>query len=267
MKIVRTSKTLLKNIDGLRATLNNLKTRRNYKELLSLMNISEEPMDSEMLERLKQLLNESLGSMILSVDTKTVKNYADKILKVNMEIERMLKQAEYDFFRRCGKCGKCCLSPHIFSFEKEFIKKHFDKLKENQGFYSVKQNNGRCVFYNEKELKCSIYENRPMDCKLFPFSFIVNKIGAENIDVSPKEYVFLLKARGCLISNELSIQDMLDALYLVSSIISKIDSEEISRYSSQIDPIRMELTFSIPYGDMKQYRSGLKSMIGGYSKQ
>ncbi|GEM_PF-96720 len=268
MKIVRISKAFLKNSDNIKETLTKLKRRyRRYAELMPLLNISEEPIDSETLERLRHLLNESLGTLILSANARIARGYAKEIVKINVEIERMLKKAEYDFFRECGKCGKCCLAPHIFSFEKKFIEKHFNKLEEAEGFYHGKQINGKCIFYSTKGKCCSIYESRPMDCKLFPFSFIVKKIEAENIDVSPKEYVFLLKAKGCIISTKLSMQDMFDALYLVSSILSKIDLEEGYYYSSQVDPARMELTFSIPCKEMNDYRDGLKNMVGGYSKQ
>jgi Fe-S-cluster containining protein len=32
-----------------------------------------------------------------------------------------------------------------------------------------KNNSNICVFWNENERKCSIYENRPFDCRVYPF--------------------------------------------------------------------------------------------------
>ena len=38
-----------------------------------------------------------------------------------------------------------------------------------------KENSTMCIFWDENERKCSIYENRPFDCRAYPFDiFLIN---------------------------------------------------------------------------------------------
>jgi Fe-S-cluster containining protein len=40
----------------------------------------------------------------------------------------------------------------------------------DKNIYKLKTNNNKCIFL--KNGRCSIYENRPLDCRLYPFDII-----------------------------------------------------------------------------------------------
>ena len=95
----------------------------------------------------------------------------------------------YDFCKDCyGKCGNCCNGdnvdlPILLPFERELIVQEqeldsdeFCKPYKESVIYQMKPiKNGGCYFY--KDNKCSIYDYRPLDCKLFPFDYIINNDG------------------------------------------------------------------------------------------
>ena len=56
----------------------------------------------------------------------------------------------------------------IEKIKKIGFKKDFFVRKDN-GFFKIKNKNGRCVFHNGK--KCLIYDIRPEGCKLYPLVF------------------------------------------------------------------------------------------------
>ncbi len=53
---------------------------------------------------------------------------------------------------------------------KEFIENY---LSKNSYRYTIKEikvnNNYACIFYDEKQSRCSIYPVRPLQCRTFPF--------------------------------------------------------------------------------------------------
>lgn len=254
MRVARVSKAFLDDLNDVKEILMQLRKEFSFiNNDINLLNFSGTKISSEGLDKLMNTLNDILRQITGKADPKIVNEYAARISNVSKDISDILAKQEYDFFRQCGKCGKCCISPHVFSFEKEFVKNYFDKLEYYKGFFRVKGVKGRCIFYNSKDKSCKIHDNRPIDCRLFPYSFILKEIAAEDIDVSPRRYIFLLKAKGCPVSDNFSITDSLNALYFVSFIISKINLEEALYYSSLLDPKRMELTFSVPYDEKEKY--------------
>lgn len=93
----------------------------------------------------------------------------------NMDITK----GTYPFCRSCVNNSKCCcankkidmpiLMPHEvdkISVEEGMAKDKFCEKKSNN-IYQMKRKNNRCIFF--KNNKCSIYEYRPIDCRLFPF--------------------------------------------------------------------------------------------------
>lgn len=72
-------------------------------------------------------------------------------------------------------CIKCCINTEMFllrddinriiilGFKEDFFSRDFN------GFKSLKNNDGRCVFHDGK--KCTIYSSRPLGCKLYPVIF------------------------------------------------------------------------------------------------
>ncbi len=104
--------------------------------------------------------------------------------------KQIITKLGYNFgFREgfCDECGgKCCTgeSGYIWISEEETAKAASFLLMDIQGFadtylfaakgrLSIKEkeyNGGHaCVFFDEKEKNCSIYEVRPTQCRTFPF--------------------------------------------------------------------------------------------------
>lgn len=102
----------------------------------------------------------------------------------------MIKQDGFDYEfdpKKCDECGgKCCtgesgyiwideneikkLSEYL-GYKPELIKEIFLEKFDNR--YSIKekpyQNGWACIFFDEKNKNCSIYEYRPKQCRSFPF--------------------------------------------------------------------------------------------------
>ena len=83
---------------------------------------------------------------------------------------------------KCTKCGECCRPivkvshEDIKRIEKLGLKKEdfldFDPLEENPSKKdTIKQRNNVCMFLRRKgeEYFCSIYDNRPKFCRIYPF--------------------------------------------------------------------------------------------------
>jgi len=49
----------------------------------------------------------------------------------------------------CQQCGVCCT-----------------KLNLNELYSDLDRGDGTCIYFNEKNKKCSIYENRPIKCNI-----------------------------------------------------------------------------------------------------
>jgi len=61
---------------------------------------------------------------------------------------------------------ECIKRIEALGFKREkFVKYDAD------GFARLKNKRGYCVFYNRRENKCIIYENRPIGCKLYPIVY------------------------------------------------------------------------------------------------
>ena len=102
----------------------------------------------------------------------------------------MLRQSGFDYefdYSKCAECkGKCCtgesgyiwinsaeisaLASHLAlsksEFTAKFLEKHGYKFSIKEKVY---ENGYACVFFDEKNKNCSIYEFRPSQCASFPF--------------------------------------------------------------------------------------------------
>lgn len=91
------------------------------------------------------------------------------------------------FENLCGNCNhkNCCTDsavPLVFPKDLEKIKKNDSQYDthlttvEIQGklVHAIKKKNGstECVFWDESTEGCTIYESRPMDCRLYPFDIL-----------------------------------------------------------------------------------------------
>ena len=93
-------------------------------------------------------------------------------------------QDKFSYKNLCGSCNHkpCCInfgSPILFTGDLEKLKE-IGKLDnnfveeimiKNKPFKTMrkKENSNTCIFWDEKNTLCSIYEHRPYDCKMFPF--------------------------------------------------------------------------------------------------
>jgi len=75
----------------------------------------------------------------------------------------------------CSNCGVCCTETEmvlckkdIKSLEKRgFNQSQFINFDKN-GYAVLKNRDGYCVFYDLKNRKCSVYEDRPKGCRVYP---------------------------------------------------------------------------------------------------
>lgn len=271
MKVVKIGKALLKQLEEIDSffkglenkniSIRNIKTvRKNISEIRSLHNDSL-PIELSVLNNLLLELNSILRFLIIR--RMDFRRFSLKLDKTSKTIEKSGKNAFYDFFRLCGSCASCCVSPHIFSFEHKFIDRHRKNLKKKGLSYVAKNNHktGKCVFYDAKTKRCSVYNERPLDCVFFPFTFVIQKIRAPTINAKPRDYVFLCKATNCDVANRLSLNDALESLEIICFILSKISLEEAVQYSNEIDPRKIMFDLCIPYDERKTYYNALKQML------
>jgi Fe-S-cluster containining protein len=107
-----------------------------------------------------------------------------------LDEKQITTEVGYNFAFRdgfCGECGgKCCVgeSGYIWISEEEAQKVASFLLMDIYGFadrylfrangkLSIKEKEhgggSACVFFDEKEKNCSIYDVRPTQCRTFPF--------------------------------------------------------------------------------------------------
>ena len=101
----------------------------------------------------------------------------------NITLENLLKD-KFSYKNLCGSCHSkpCCsdfAAPMLFTDD---LKKLHDIDKTSSRFIEdlligdeaikiikKKENSNECIFWDDKMNFCSIYENRPYDCRMFPF--------------------------------------------------------------------------------------------------
>jgi hypothetical protein len=75
----------------------------------------------------------------------------------------------------CSNCGVCCTETEMLLCKKDikclekrgFGQRQFVNFDKN-GYAVLKNRNGYCVFYDLKNRKCSVYEDRPAGCRVYP---------------------------------------------------------------------------------------------------
>lgn len=75
----------------------------------------------------------------------------------------------------CSNCGICCTETEMLLCKKDikrlekkgFCQKQFVNFDKN-GYALLKNRGGYCIFYDLKNRKCSIYEDRPSGCRVYP---------------------------------------------------------------------------------------------------
>lgn len=76
---------------------------------------------------------------------------------------------------RCTRCGTCCQETEmllskedILRLEKKGYPKEFFTRYDKEGYATMRNNQGHCVFYNPEKLQCNIYAERPSGCRVYP---------------------------------------------------------------------------------------------------
>jgi len=68
---------------------------------------------------------------------------------------QMINLAEsWSKFYPCKHCGLCCQNPPLI------------KIEGDKAFYLPKNDRGYCIMYDEENKRCTIYEKRPLECRL-----------------------------------------------------------------------------------------------------
>lgn len=75
----------------------------------------------------------------------------------------------------CSNCGVCCTETEMLLSKKD-IKRLMDRgysqkqfvRYDKQGYATLKNRDGYCIFYDLQNRRCSEYENRPSGCRVYP---------------------------------------------------------------------------------------------------
>lgn len=125
----------------------------------------------------------------------------------------MKKEGTFNNCTNCNLCINCCMefdkmnSPVLNKEEVELISKDYNdfsiSIKDN--LYRLKTVDNKCIFYIDD--RCIIYNNRPLDCRLYPFDIIKKD----------NKYLLVLYKLNCI-----DMDSFINNIYLIDSIIEKI---------------------------------------------
>jgi len=83
--------------------------------------------------------------------------------------------AKLSQFMNCSNCGICCTETEMLLSKKDIRrleKRGFSQNQfvnfDNQGYAQLKNRDGYCVFYILKNKQCSVYDDRPSGCRIYP---------------------------------------------------------------------------------------------------
>jgi Fe-S-cluster containining protein len=75
----------------------------------------------------------------------------------------------------CSHCGVCCTETEMLLSKKDMKRLEDRGYKQGkfvrydkQGYATLKNMEGYCVFYDQTRRRCSEYENRPSGCRVYP---------------------------------------------------------------------------------------------------
>jgi Fe-S-cluster containining protein len=131
---------------------------------------------------------------------------------------------------------KSCKLPNCCEIEPPFLTEHDIAPIENatgmplsefaearvgpsgKTFMQMKTKNEKCIFYSEQTRRCSIYENRPIDCRLFPL----------DVDFRDGKFVWIIY-KSCPVKDPINQTEAEEALKiaeaeLLPQLLSQIDT-------------------------------------------
>ncbi|MBO1224626.1 MAG: YkgJ family cysteine cluster protein [Candidatus Scalindua sediminis] len=77
----------------------------------------------------------------------------------------------------CSTCSHCCDRDnfYLFPFEVDYYKRIGIDVIEIYGVNFLKKTSSTCPFLSNDKQKCTIYEKRPISCRLFPLEIILDE--------------------------------------------------------------------------------------------
>src|SRR4030043_412920 len=75
----------------------------------------------------------------------------------------------------CSNCGVCCTETEMLLSKKDIKRLEDRGYSQNQfvsydiqGYATLKNHDGYCIFYDLNKRLCREYENRPSGCRVYP---------------------------------------------------------------------------------------------------
>jgi Fe-S-cluster containining protein len=125
---------------------------------------------------------------------------------------------------RCSHCGVCCTETEMLLSQRDIKRlegKGYSRNRfvryDNQGYATLRNRDGYCVFYDRKNRRCSEYASRPSGCRVYPV--IVDEDKGVVLDT-------FCESRNTISDQEKSLKGK-----RVVRLLEVIDSEAIKRRS------------------------------------
>ena len=83
---------------------------------------------------------------------------------------------------RCLRCGVCCKETEMLlsaadikRLERKGYDRDFFVRFDSEGYATLRNNRGYCVFYDTEKRHCKVRANRPLGCRIYPVIYDENK--------------------------------------------------------------------------------------------
>ncbi|WP_054854224.1 YkgJ family cysteine cluster protein [Vulcanisaeta distributa] len=100
------------------------------------------------------------------------------MVKIRIKLGTVFDDPEFfEVKMNCTKCGKCCLSTQM-----ELLPEDIERIIRlgyglsdfavfDGEMWRLRNVDGHCVFLNPQTMECTIYENRPIGCRIYPLVY------------------------------------------------------------------------------------------------
>ena len=83
---------------------------------------------------------------------------------------------------RCLRCGVCCKETEMLlsaddieRVERKGYDRDFFVRFDSEGYATLRNNRGYCVFYDAEKSRCKVRAHRPLGCRIYPVIYDENK--------------------------------------------------------------------------------------------
>jgi Fe-S-cluster containining protein len=83
---------------------------------------------------------------------------------------------------RCLRCGVCCKETEMLlsaedieRVERKGYDRDFFVRFDSEGYATLRNNRGYCVFYDAEKTRCKVRAHRPLGCRIYPVIYDENK--------------------------------------------------------------------------------------------